>query len=179
MNDIIAKAAKLGQSRRIVKTKAKLLPGMLNQRGGAQGLPKPIGRGRGRGMLKPHIEPEPQAQAPAVGRGRGRGGANFVAKKTRQPYTPPPQAAPVQPTAPPAPTTSQPSDPIKIEPNPFLSTNPFAQTDSHLPEIHEIDKERENEDLEKSTLRELDALQQAVDQELDEQPEDEDIGEQQ
>ena len=160
MNDIIAKAAKLDQSRRIAKTKAKLLQGILNQRGGAQGVPKPAGRGRGRGVLKPHIEPQPQAQnqAPAVGRGRGRGGANFVAKRTRQPNTPPPQAAPVQPTAPPAPTTSQPSDPIKIEPNPFLSTNPFAQADSHLPEIHEIDEERENEDLEKLTLKELDAF---------------------
>ena len=87
MNDIIAKAAKLDQSRGIAKTKAKLLQGMLNQRGGAQGVPRLIGRGRGRGVLKPHIEPQPQAQnqAPAVGRVRGRGGANFVAKKTRQP----------------------------------------------------------------------------------------------
>ena len=92
MNDIIAKAAKLDQSRRIAKTKAKLLQGMLNQRGGAQGVPRLIGRGRGRGVLKPHIEPQPQAQnqAPAVGRGRGRGGANFVAKKTRQPNISPP-----------------------------------------------------------------------------------------
>ena len=39
MNDIIAKAAKLDQSRRTAKTKAKLLQGMLNQRGGAQGIP--------------------------------------------------------------------------------------------------------------------------------------------
>ena len=179
MNDIIAKAAKLDQSRRIAKTKAILLQGMLNQRGGAQGVPKPIGRGRGRGVLKPHIEPQPQAQVPAVGRGRGRGGANFVAKRTRQPNAPPPQVTPVQPTAPPAPTTSQPSDPIRIELNPFHSTNPFTQTDSHLPEIHEIDEERENEDLEKLTLKELDALQQAVDQELDEQTEDEDVGEEQ
>ena len=92
MNDIIAKATKLDQSRRIAKTKAKLLQGILNQRGGAQGVPRPVGRGRCRGVLKPHIEPQPQAQnqAPAVGRGRGRGGANFVAKKTRQPNTPPP-----------------------------------------------------------------------------------------
>ena len=178
MNDIIAKVAKLDQSRRIAKTKAKLLQGILNQRGGAQGVPKPAGRGRGRGVLKPHIKPQPQTQnqAPVVGRGRGRGGANFVAKKTRQPNTPPPQVVPAQPTAPPAPTTSQPSDPIKIEPNPFCSTNPFAQADSHLPEIHEIDEERANEDPEKLTLKELDALQQAVDQELDEQPEDEDVG---
>ena len=43
MNDIIAKAAKLDQSRRIAKTKAKLLQKMLNQRGGAQGVPKPVG----------------------------------------------------------------------------------------------------------------------------------------
>ena len=55
----------------------------------------------------------------------------------------------------------------------------MAQTDFHLPEIHEIDEERENEDLEKLTLRELDVLQQAVDQELDEQLEDEDVGEEQ
>ena len=48
-----------------------------------------------------------------------------------------------------------------------------------MPEIHEIDEERENEDLEKLTLKELDALQQAVDQELDEQSEGEDVGEEQ
>ena len=85
----------------------------------------------------------------------------------------------MQPTAPPAPTTSQPSDPIKIEPNPFLSTNPFTQVDSHLPEIHEIDEEIADEELEGLTLKELDALQQAVDQELDDQPEDEEAGEEQ
>ena len=84
MNDIIAKAAKLDQSRRIAKTKAKLLQGMLNQRGGAQGVPRLIGRGRGRGVLKPHIEPQPRAQNQApVGRGRGRGGANFVARENK------------------------------------------------------------------------------------------------
>ena len=179
MNDIIAKAAKLDQSRRIAKTKAKLLQGMLNQRGGAQGVPRLIGRGRGRGVLKPHIEPQPQAQnqAPAVGRGRGRGGANFVAKKTRQPNITPPQTTQMQPNAPPAPSISQSSDPIKIEPNPFLSTNPFAQTDSHLPEIHEIDEEIADEELEGLTLKELDALQQAIDQEIDEQPENEEAGE--
>ena len=181
MNDIIAKAAKLDQSRRIAKTKAKLLQGMLNQRGGAQGVPRLIGRGRGRGVLKPHIEPQPQAQnqAPAVGRGRGRGGANFVAKKTRQPNISPPQSAQMQPNAPPAPSISQSSDPIKIEPNPFLSTNPFAQTDSHLPEIHEIDEEIADEELEGLTLKELDVLQQAIDQELEEQPESEEAGEEQ
>ena len=179
MNDIIAKAAKLDQSRRIAKTKAKLLQGMLNQRGGAHGVPRLIGRGRGRGVLKPHIEPQPQAQnqAPAVGRGRGRGGANFVAKKTRQPNITPPQTTQMQPNAPPAPSISQSSDPIKIEPNPFLSTNPFAQTDSHLPEIHEIDEEIADEELEGLTLKELDALQQAIDQEIDEQPENEEAGE--
>ena len=85
----------------------------------------------------------------------------------------------MQPTAPPAPTISQPSDPIKIEPNPFLSTNPFAQADSHLPEIHEIDEEMADEVLEGLTLKELDALKQAVDQEFDEQPEDEEAGEEQ
>ena len=181
MNDIIAKGAKLDQSRRIAKTKAKLLQGMLNQRGGAQGVPRPVGRGRGRGVLKPHIEPQPQAQnqASTVGRGRGRGGANFVAKKTRQPNIPPPQSAQLQPNASPASSASQSSDPIKIEPNPFLSTNPFMQTDSHLPEIHEIDEEMANEELEGLTLKELDALQQAVDQELDEQLENEEAGEEQ
>ena len=128
MNDIIAKAAKLDQSRRIAKTKAKLLQGMLNQRGGAQGVPRLIGRGKGRGVLKPHIEPQPQAQnqAPAVGRGRGRGGANFVAKKTRQPNISPPQSAQMQPNAPPAPSISQSSDPIKIEPNPFSLYKSFC-----------------------------------------------------
>ena len=181
MNDIIAKAAKLDQSRRIAKTKARLLQGMLNQRGGAQAVPRLIGRGRGRGVLKPHIEPQPQAQnqAPAVGRGRGRGGANFVAKKTRQPNIQPPQSAQVQPNAQPPTSISQSSYPIKIEPNPFLSTNPFVQTDSHLPEIHEIDEEIADEELEGLTLKELDALQQAVDQELDEQPENEEVGEEQ
>ena len=181
MNDIIAKAAKLDQSRRIAKTKAKLLQGMLNQRGGAQGVPRLIGRGRGRGVLKPHIEPQPQAQnqAPAVGRGRGRGGANFVARKTRQPNISPSQSAQMQPNAPPAPSISQSSDPIKIEPNPFLSTNPFVQTDSHLPEIHEIDEEIADEELEGLTLKELDALQQAIDQEIDEQPENDEAGEEQ
>ena len=181
MNDIIAKAAKLDQSRRIAKTKAKLLQGMLNQRGGAQGGPRPVGRGRGRGILKLHIEPQPQAQnqAPAVGKGRGRGGANFVAKKARQPNIPPPQSAQLQPNASPAPSASQSSDPIKTEPNPFLSTNPFMQTDSHLPEIHEIDEEMADEELEGLTLKELDALQQVVDQELDEQLENEEAGEEQ
>ena len=179
MNDIIAKAAKLDQSRRIAKTTAKLLQGMLNQRGGAQGIPRLIGRGRGRGVLKPHIEPQPQAQnqSPAVGRGRGRGGANFVAKKTRQPNITPPQTTQMQPNAPPFPSISQSSNPIKIEPIPFLSTNPFAQTDSHLPEIHEIDEEIADEELEGLTLKELDALQQAIDQEIDEQPENEEAGE--
>ena len=181
MNDIIAKAAKLDQSRRIAKTKAKLLQGMLTQRCGAQGVPRLVGRGRGRGVLKPHIEPQPQAQnqAPAVGRGRGRGGANFVAKKTRQPNISPPQSAQLQPNAPPAPSISQSSDPIKIEPNLFLSTNPFVQTDSHLPEIHEIDEDIADEELEGLTLKELDALQQAIDQEIDEQPESEEAGEEQ
>ena len=48
-----------------------------------------------------------------------------------------------------------------------------------MPEIHEIDEEMADEELEGLTLRELDALQQAVDQELDEQPEDEEQGEEQ
>ena len=117
--------------------------------------------------------------APVVGRGRGRGGANFVAKKTRQPNVPPSQAAPLQPNAPSAPSASQSSDPIKIEPNPFLSTNPFVQDDSHLPEIHEIDEEIADEELEGLTSKELDALQQVVEQELDEQLENEEAREEQ
>ena len=68
----------------------------------------------------------------------------------------------MQPNAPSTPSASQSSDPIKIEPNPFLSTNPFVQADSHLPEIHEIDEEIADEELEGLTLKELDALQQAV-----------------
>ena len=90
MNDIITKAAKLDQSRRIAKTKAKLLQGILNQRGGAQGVPKPAGRGRGRGVLKPHIELQPQTQnqAPAVGRGRGRGVQILWPKRLGNPIHP-------------------------------------------------------------------------------------------
>ena len=53
------------------------------------------------------------------------------------------------------------------------------QTDSYLPEIHEIDEEMADEELEGLTLKELDALQQAVDQELDEQLENEEAGEEQ
>ena len=92
---------------------------------------------------------------------------------------PPPQPAQLQHNAPPTTSVSQSSDPIKIEPNPFLSTNPFVQNDSHLPEIHEIDEEIADEELEGLTLKELDALQQAIDQELDEQPENEEAGEEQ
>ena len=50
---------------------------------------------------------------------------------------------------------------------------------SHLPEIHEIDEEIADEELEGLTLKELNALQQAIDQELDEQPENEEAGEEQ
>ena len=47
MNDIVTKTAKLDQSRRIAKTKARLLQGLLNQRGGAKGIPKtPSNRGK-------------------------------------------------------------------------------------------------------------------------------------
>ena len=165
MNDIIAKAAKLDQSRRIAKTKAKLLQGILNQRGGAQGAPKTPGRGRGRGVPRGPVDPQIQGQGPPVG--RGRGGANVVAKKTRQPATSPPPQPPVQPSAPPMPIPiePQPVGPVKLEPNPFL------KVDSHLPEIQEVDEEETEEDLESLTLKELEALQQAVDQEL-ENPED-------
>ena len=86
MNDIVTKAAKLDQSRRIAKTKARLLQGLLNQRGGAKGVPKtPSNRGRGRGTQgQPPAAQQVQTQGPPAGRGRGRGGANFVAKRQRQ-----------------------------------------------------------------------------------------------
>ena len=48
-----------------------------------------------------------------------------------------------------------------------------------MPEIHEIDEEMADEELEGLTLKELDALQQAIDQELDEQLESEEAEEEQ
>ena len=53
------------------------------------------------------------------------------------------------------------------------------QDDSHLPEIHEIDEEIADEELEGLTLKELDALQQVVEQELDEQLENDETREEQ
>ena len=173
MNDIIAKAAKLDQGRRVAKTKAKLLQGLLNQRGGAQTVAKTPFRGRGRGVNKPNVPPPAQAQGPPAGRGRGRGAANFVARRGRQPNIPQPQAPPLQPTAPPLPSMPSSSDPIKVEPNPFLTNNPFVVVDSHLPEITEAQEEELEEDFEGMTLKELDALQQAIDEELEETPENE------
>ena len=168
MNDIVTKAAKLDQSRRIAKTKARLLQGLLNQRGGAKGVPKtPSNRGKGRGIQgQPPAGQQVQTQGPPAGRGRGRGGANFVAKKQRQPTPPPPQLIPLTPSAPPVPIEPQPSKPLKVEPNPFLTDT------SHLPEIHEVNEEEIDEELEGLTLKQLEELQHTIDQELDEPQDD-------
>ena len=168
MNDIVTKAAKLDQSRRIAKTKARLLQGILNQRGGAKGVPKtPSNRGRGRGTQgQPPAGQQVQTQGPPAGRGRGRGGANFVAKKQRQPTPPPPQLIPLTPSAPPVPIEPQPTKPLKVEPNPFLPDT------SHLPEIHEVNEEEIDEELEGLTLKQLEELQHTIDQELDEPQDD-------
>ena len=168
MNDIVTKAAKLDQSRRIAKTKARLLQGILNQRGGTKGVPKtPSNRGRGRGTQgSPPAGQQVQIQRPPAGRGRGRGGANFVAKKQRQPTPPPPQLIPLTPSAPPVPIEPQPSKPLKVEPNPFLPDT------SHLPEIHEVNEEEIDEELEGLTLKQLEELQHTIDQELDEPQDD-------
>ena len=70
MNDIVTKAAKLDQSRRIAKTKARLLQGLLNQRGGAKGVPKtPSNRGKGRGTQgQPPAAQQVQTQGPPAGK---------------------------------------------------------------------------------------------------------------
>ena len=163
MNDIVTKAAKLDQSRRIAKTKARLLQGLLNQRGGTKGVPKtPSNRGRGRGTQgQPSAGQQVQTQGLPAGRGRGRGGANFVAKKQRQPTPPPPQLAPLTPSALPIPIEPQPTKPLKVEPNPFLADT------SHLPEIHEVKEEEIDEELEGLTLKQLEELQHTIDQELE------------
>ena len=168
MNDIVTKAAKIDQSRRIAKTKARLLQGLLNQRGGTRGVPKvPLNRGRGRGTQgQSPAGQQVQAQGPSAGRGRGRGGANFVAKKQRQPTPPPPQLAPLTPSALPIPIEPQPTKPLKVEPNPFLADT------SHLPEINEVKEEEIDEELEGLTLKQLEELQHTIDQELDD-PQDE------
>ena len=168
MNDIVTKAAKLDQSRRIAKTKARLLQGLLNQRGGAKGVPKtPSNRGKGRGTQgQPPAAQQVQTQGPPAGRGRGRGGANFVAKRQRQPTPPPPQLIPLTPSAPPVPIEPQPSKPLKVEPNPFLADT------SHLPEIHEVNEEEIDEELEGLTLKQLEELQHTIDQEIDESQDD-------
>ena len=44
--------------------------------------------------------------------------------------------------------------------------------DSHLPQISEIQDEIDTEDLEGMTLKELDALQQTIDEDLDDSEED-------
>ena len=168
MNDIVTKAAKIDQSRRIAKTKARLLQGLLNQRGGTRGVPKvPLNRGRGRGTQgQSPAGQQVQAQGLSAGRGRGRGGANFVAKKQRQPTPPPPQLAPLTPSALPIPIEPQPTKPLKVEPNPFLADT------SHLREINEVKEEEIDEELEGLTLKQLEELQHTIDQELDD-PQDE------
>ena len=168
MNDIVTKAAKLDQSRRIAKTKARLLQGLLNQRGGAKGVPKtPSNRGRGRGTQgQPPAAQQAQTQGPPAGRGRGGGGANFVTKRQRQPTPPPPQLIPLTPSVPPIPIEPQPSKPLKVEPNPFLVDT------SHLPEIHEVNEEEIDEELEGLTLKQLEELQHTIDQEIDESQDD-------
>ena len=167
-NDIVTKAAKLDQSRRIAKTKARLLQGLLNQRGSTKGIPKiSPNRGRGRGTQgQLSAGQQVPAQGPPVGRGRGRGGANFVAKKQRQPTPPPPQLTPLTPSAPPIPIEPQPTKPLKVEPNPFLNST------SHLPEIHEVNEEEIDEELESLTLKQLEDLQNTIDQELDDPQDD-------
>ena len=168
MNDIVTRAAKLDQSRRIAKTKARLLQGMLNQRGGTKGIPKTSpNRGRGRGAQgQPFAGQQVPAQGPPAGRGRGRGGANFVAKKQRQPTPPPPQLTPVTSSTTPIPIEPQPTKALKVEPNPFLNNA------SHLPEIHEVNEEEIDEELENLTLKQLEELQNTLDQELNEPQDD-------
>ena len=48
---------------------------------------------------------------------------------------------------PPVPIEPQPSKPLKVEPNPFLTDT------SHLPEIHEVNEEEIDEELEGLTLK--------------------------
>ena len=52
---------------------------------------------------------------------------------------------------------------IKVGPNPFLQPNSFAP--SHLPEIHEMTEDLEEEDLDNMSQEELDELQNQLDQE--------------
>ena len=68
---------------------------------------------------------------------------------------------PLTPSAPPIPIEPQPTKPLKVEPNPFLTDT------SHLPEIHEVKEEEIDEELEGSTLKQLEELQHTIDQELD------------
>ena len=165
MNDIIAKAAKIDQSRRIAKTKARLLQGMLNQKGGVPPTPANVpnrGRGRGNYNQNPQTQPKIYNGNPNLPvRGRGRGRSNYVQGRGRggPPYKQANPAPPLQPTAPPAPP-----DPIKLEPNPFTQT---LQRDAHLPEIQEVGDDEIDEELEGLTIPELEALQQAVDQEIE------------
>ena len=72
-----------------------------------------------------------------------------MAKKQRQPTLPPPQLTPLTPSAPPIPIEPQPTKPLKVEPNPFLTDT------SHLPEIHEVKEEEIDEELEGLTLKQL------------------------
>ena len=159
MNDVISKAAKLDQSRRVAKTKVKLLQGMLDQKGTSnnQAVSKPVGKGRG--TPKPAVTPASPPSKPPVSRGRGRGAANVVVKKTKTPN----KAPRVQTNSPP--TTS----PITGLPK---TQDPKKKDDTHLPQISEMQDEVEEEDLEDMTLKDLDALQQELDQDLTESDED-------
>ena len=53
-----------------------------------------------------------------------------------------------------------------MEPNPFLTDT------SHLPDIHEVNEEEIDEELEGLTLKQLEELQHTIDQEIDD-PQDE------
>ena len=113
--------------------------------------------------------PAQQTPQPTITRGRGRGGANVVIKRGGRQGTPPPQDP--QQTIKKV-TFQQPAqvkvktepEQIKVGPNPFLQPNPIAP--SHLPEIHEMTEDLEEEDLDNMSQEELDELQNQLDQEL-------------
>ena len=89
-----------------------------------------------------------------------------MAKKQRQPTPPPPQLTPLTSSTPPIAIEPQPSKALKVEPNPFLNNA------SHLSEIHEVNEEEIDDELESLTLKQLEELQNTLDQELDEPQDD-------